>query len=384
MIVGSSLTIEIGDRALLRDASFVVGAGEKVALVGRNGTGKSSFISVVDRRGAGPPALHRQRPGHRAPSGTCPRCRPPRGLGLDPSGFSHVLQLPGPRRARRRPRPGPQEMAKDPTEENIALFTDLEEQFRENGGYEAESVMARLADGLGLRQELLLRRHRQALGRPASPGRPHPGPLPGARHHGARRAHQPPRPGGQAWLMDELAGFGGSPPAVSHDLKLLDHSITKVLHLADGRLHEFKGTYSSFRVQLRPGPEPARAGRAARSRKRSSGSRPWPTRCGGRPRSGPAWPSARQAGWTGSKSSAPRSTAASASASSAARAPPFGRGPARGARPGRALRAQGGARRRDLPPGARRPHGRRRAQRGRQVEPAPLPGRRAGAERAGR
>jgi ATPase subunit of ABC transporter with duplicated ATPase domains len=47
VIVGSSLTIEIGDRMLVSDASFVVGAGEKVGLVGRNGTGKSSFISVV-------------------------------------------------------------------------------------------------------------------------------------------------------------------------------------------------------------------------------------------------------------------------------------------------------------------------------------------------
>ena len=47
-------------------------------------------------------------------------------------------------------------MADDPTAENIELFTDLQEQFQSNGGYEAESIMARLADGLGLRQELLL------------------------------------------------------------------------------------------------------------------------------------------------------------------------------------------------------------------------------------
>ena len=37
---------------------------------------------------------------------------------------------------------------------------------------------------------------------------------------------------------------------VSHDLKLLDRSITKVLHLSDSRLHEFKGTYSSYLTQL--------------------------------------------------------------------------------------------------------------------------------------
>ena len=49
-----------------------------------------------------------------------------------------------------------QAMADDPSAENIELFTDLQEKFQSNGGYEAESVMARLADGLGLRQELLL------------------------------------------------------------------------------------------------------------------------------------------------------------------------------------------------------------------------------------
>ena len=52
--------------------------------------------------------------------------------------------------------PARQAMADDPSAENIELFTDLQEKFQSNGGYEAESVMARLADGLGLRQELLL------------------------------------------------------------------------------------------------------------------------------------------------------------------------------------------------------------------------------------
>ncbi len=47
MIVGSALRLEIGQRVLLDDASFVVGAGEKVGLVGRNGAGKSSFVSVL-------------------------------------------------------------------------------------------------------------------------------------------------------------------------------------------------------------------------------------------------------------------------------------------------------------------------------------------------
>jgi ATPase subunit of ABC transporter with duplicated ATPase domains len=52
------------------------------------------------------------------------------------------------------------------------------------------------------------------------------------------------------WLMEELEQFPGAILVVSHDLKLLDRSINKVLHLSDARLHEFKGTYSSYLVQL--------------------------------------------------------------------------------------------------------------------------------------
>ena len=90
MIVGSSLTIEIGDRTLLRDASFVVGAGEKVGLVGRNGTGKSTFISVVINE----PGRNVRSTGSAAIRGTygyLPQVPEPHGLGLEPNGFSHVL-----------------------------------------------------------------------------------------------------------------------------------------------------------------------------------------------------------------------------------------------------------------------------------------------------
>src|SRR5665213_4270774 len=52
------------------------------------------------------------------------------------------------------------------------------------------------------------------------------------------------------WLMEELESFPGAILVVSHDMKLLDRSINKVLHLSDSRLHEFKGTYSSYLTQL--------------------------------------------------------------------------------------------------------------------------------------
>jgi ATPase subunit of ABC transporter with duplicated ATPase domains len=245
VIVGSTLTIEIGDRTLLTDASFVVGAGEKVGLVGRNGTGKSSFISVV----VGEPTPHLRHRGNVRVLGSfgyLPQAPVPNGLGLEPTGFSHILSSRGldvlddalgqARRA----------MAEKPTEANIELFTDLQQQFHDNGGYEAEAVMARLADGLGLRQELLLedieslsggQRRRVDLMRVLFQ-QPELMILDEPTNHLDRSAKR--------WLLDELARYDGALLVVSHDLKLLDHAITKVLHIANERLTEWKGNYSKF------------------------------------------------------------------------------------------------------------------------------------------
>ena len=47
--------------------------------------------------------------------------------------------------------------------------------------------------------------------------------------------------------MEELERFTGAVLLISHDLRLLDRAITKVLNLADGSLTEHPGNYTSFR-----------------------------------------------------------------------------------------------------------------------------------------
>ena len=248
MIVGSALTIEIGDRTLLSEASFVVGAGEKVGLVGRNGTGKSSFISVLVGE-TGPQLRHRGNVRLLGSFGYLPQAPIPGGLGLEPTGFSHILSARGLDVLDDALDSARKAMAHDSSEENIELFTDLQDQFQSNGGYEAESVMARLADGLGLRQELLLedidelsggQRRRVDLMRVLFQ-EPELMILDEPTNHLDRSAKR--------WLLDELARFGGALLVVSHDLKLLDHSITKVLHISNQRMTEWKGNYSRFQAQ---------------------------------------------------------------------------------------------------------------------------------------
>ncbi len=164
-------------------------------------------------------------------------------------GFSHILSARGLDVLDEAVGAARKAMADDPSAENIELFTDLQEKFQSNGGYEAESVMARLADGLGLRQELLLedieslsggQRRRVDLMRVLFQ-EPELMILDEPTNHLDRSAKR--------WLLDELERFPGAILVVSHDLKLLDRSISKVLHISNQRLTEWKGNYSKFEAQ---------------------------------------------------------------------------------------------------------------------------------------
>ena len=94
MITGSNLTIEIGNRALIKDGSFLVATGEKVGIVGRNGTGKSTLISVLVGE-PDPEVRHAGELKTIGEVGYLPQVPIPQGLGRDPMGFSHVLSAKG-------------------------------------------------------------------------------------------------------------------------------------------------------------------------------------------------------------------------------------------------------------------------------------------------
>ena len=208
VIVGSALTIEIGDRTLLADASFVVGAGEKVGLVGRNGTGKSSFISVLVGEPT-PQLRHRGNVRLLGSFGYLPQAPIPGGLGLEPTGFSHVLSArgldvlddalgTGPPCHGRRPLRGEHRALHRP-----AGAVPVQRRVRGRGGHGPPGRRPRPAPGTAPRG------HRRAVGRPAPPGRPDAGALPGARADDPRRADQPPRPVGQALAARRAGALPG-------------------------------------------------------------------------------------------------------------------------------------------------------------------------------
>ncbi len=245
MIIARELGLEIGPRRLLETVSFTVGNGEKVALVGRNGAGKSTLLSVL----LGRSPEHVRVTGsvsHQGTLGFLPQEPVPGGLGVEPIGLSHILSARGLDALDASMQAARHALASDPTTENIERFTSLEEEFRERGGYEAESEVARLADGLGLAEELLLedldslsggQRRRVDLMRVLYE-QPVTMVLDEPTNHLDKSAKR--------WLFDEIERFRGTVLVISHDLPLLDKAIDRVLALRDGQLREYKGNYSKF------------------------------------------------------------------------------------------------------------------------------------------
>jgi ATPase subunit of ABC transporter with duplicated ATPase domains len=126
--------------------------------------------------------------------------------------------------------------------------SNAEEAFGNAGGYAAEAEVRRIAAGLGLAADRL--------------------DLPiGALSGGERRRVELARilfagddlllldeptnhldVDAKEWLMTFLRTFRGALLVISHDLALLDQAITRILHLDDGELIEYRGTYSQYLV----------------------------------------------------------------------------------------------------------------------------------------
>src|SRR5881296_789800 len=241
MIQSRGLAIDVAARRVLSDASFTVNTGDKVGLVGRNGVGKTSLLKVLageDDAAAGL-VLRRGTLGY-VPQN--PRLR----AEAEATAFTHVLSGKGLDRAATRLVELHQALEQDHSLSAIEKYSEAEERYRLDGGYSAESDARRIAAGLGLKEG----RVDLALG---------------VLSGGERRRVELARvlfadaelllldeptnhldSNAKSWLMDFLRDYRGAVIVVSHDLVLLDASITRVLHLDSGRLIEYRGTYSQY------------------------------------------------------------------------------------------------------------------------------------------
>jgi ATPase subunit of ABC transporter with duplicated ATPase domains len=246
MLQVRELGIEAGGLPLVEGVSFTLHAGEKIGLVGRNGAGKTTLLQVL----AGEVSPARGTISRRGRLGYLRQ--DPRLRRVEPgTAVVHVLEGRGIAEAAERVEKLRLVIEEDPSATNVARYSRAEEEYRHAGGYSADAEARQIAAGLGLapdRMELPVRvlsggeRRRLELARILFAG------------SDLLLLDEPTNHldnDAKAWLVKFLASYRGGLMLVSHDIKLLDRSITRIMHLDEGRLVEYRGNYSQYREARR-------------------------------------------------------------------------------------------------------------------------------------
>ena len=249
MLQVQSLTVEVGGKNVVHDATFTVMARDKVGIVGRNGAGKTSMFKVLGGE-LDPAAGKVMRTGAYGYLSQDPRTSKEQELR---SAISHILsgrnidadlvRLEKLRIA----------MEESPNTKNVAKFAKAEEEFTMKGGYSADSEARSIAAGLGVKAERLDlalgvlsggERRRIELARILFAG------------SDMLLLDEPTNHldiDAKTWLLNFLRNYKGALLVISHDLELLDEAITRVIHLDrpdeddTGMVYEYRGTYSQYK-----------------------------------------------------------------------------------------------------------------------------------------
>ena len=246
MILARDLTIEAGIRTLVSGASLNLQPGDKVGLVGRNGAGKTTLMRTLAGE-LNPADGHLARSGvigYLSQESALPEVNNP-----DLSALERILtardigdlevQIEEVRR----------KMAVEDGEARdrlIRRYDRLQLEFETRGGYAAIAEAKKFAASVGIETA--------DLDQPVA-----------TMSGGQRRRVELARVlfqetdtllldeptnhidlDAKAWLMDWLSSYQGGLLVVSHDLQLLDESITSVLAVDDGTLEPYRGNYSYY------------------------------------------------------------------------------------------------------------------------------------------
>ena len=238
------LDVEVGGTTVVTGLSFDLRPGDKVGVVGRNGAGKTSTLRVLagEADASGGHVIRRGAVGFL-------RQDPRQHVAQDEdTGLEHVLAARGLVDLSRRLEKARIALEESHDDRSVARFARLEEEYRSLGGYQAESEAGTIVAGLGLAQDRLVvpvtalsggERRRLELARILFGG------------SDLLLLDEPTNHldvDAKRWLMKFLGGYDGALMVISHDIELLDASITRILHLDRDGTVEYRGTYTAYRT----------------------------------------------------------------------------------------------------------------------------------------
>jgi ATPase subunit of ABC transporter with duplicated ATPase domains len=246
VIIARGLGVEVGIRTLVSDASFALHPGDKVGLVGRNGAGKTTLFKTLAglRDPASGTVVRSGVLGYLSQESALPELDHP-----DATALERVLAARDIGAMQIRMEATRRRMEQADGEERdrlIERFARIETEFETKGGYRAEAEARKFASAVGITDDEMAQPVRTMSG-------------------GQRRRVELSRIlfaetdlllldeptnhldiDAKAWMMSYLAEYQGALLVISHDLPLLDESITSVLSLDDGTLEPYRGNYSYF------------------------------------------------------------------------------------------------------------------------------------------
>ena len=234
MLSFNQLTLRRGARVLIQDATLAIHAGQRVGLVGRNGTGKSSLFALMQYQLA-PDKGEFTRPRNWAVATVAQEtpALPIQALEYALDGDFELRELEA-------------ALTKAEDAHDGDKIGSLHERLFQIDGYTARARAATLLDGLGFTQEMQAQtvaefsggwRMRLNLAR-ALMCRSDLLLLDEPTNHLDMDA--------VLWVQNWLAGYKGTLVLISHDREFLDAVCTHTLHLQNEKLTIYAGNYSAF------------------------------------------------------------------------------------------------------------------------------------------
>jgi ATPase subunit of ABC transporter with duplicated ATPase domains len=238
------LDIEVGGAVVVAGLSFDLRTGDKVGVVGRNGAGKTSTMKVLagEDEPAGGTVVRRGSVGYLRQDPRQHRAED------DDLALEHILAARGLVDLSRRLEKARIALGESHDERSIRRFSRLEEEYTLLGGYHAEAEAKTIVAGLGLAHDRLSlpvktlsggERRRLELARILFGG------------SDLLLLDEPTNHldvDAKLWLMRFLESYKGALMVISHDIGLLDASLTRIMHIDPDGVTEYKGTYAQYRA----------------------------------------------------------------------------------------------------------------------------------------
>ena len=245
MLTLTAARVEIGARTLLNDTSLLIKQGEKVALVGANGMGKTTLlrsiagdhsltagsVKVPDRTAY----LRQETPHLEAAHGQTAleyllESSPLTALHIEMERLTALMAS----------------SEGEDLERAVEQYGEVQEQFAQGGGYELEARAEQIASGVGLDEDALLTPVTALSG-----GQRRKLDLAGLLLAGGDLfiLDEPTNHldvAAKRWVMNFLGQTEATVLVVSHDVRLMDSSFDRVLALENAQIDSYKGTYSDF------------------------------------------------------------------------------------------------------------------------------------------